>query len=68
MQVKPDGQVVLTVTGALGRTYDIEATQDITAWIVIGTVTLDASPSLEFSDPDAANFPNRFYRLREGQP
>ena len=35
---------------------------------VIGTVTLDASGSGDFADPNAAGFPHRFYRTRDTQP
>ena len=63
-----DGQFTLTVTGPAGQTYDLEATQDFQTWTLIGTVTLDASGSLEFTDTNAANFPQRFYRTRDPQP
>ena len=62
------GQFTLTVAGVAGHTYDIEATPDFTTWTVIGTVTLDASGSLEFTDTNAVNFPQRFYRTRDPQP
>jgi hypothetical protein len=57
-------QFVLTVSGLTGRTYDILATQDFSAWTVIGTVTLDASGSIDFTDTNAANFSQRFYRTQ----
>lgn len=60
-----NNQVVLTVTGQIGRTYDLQVTQGFTTWTVIGTVTVGASGSLEFVDPNAANFPARFYRMQE---
>jgi hypothetical protein len=56
------GQFVLTVSGAIGQTYEIEATQDFTTWTIIGAVTLGASGSLDFTDTNAASFPQRFYR------
>jgi len=59
------GQFVLTVSGLIGQTYDIEATQDFTTWTVIGTVTLEASGSVDFTDTNAASFSQRFYRTRE---
>jgi hypothetical protein len=61
------GQFTLTVTGPTGQTYDIQATQDFTTWTVVGTVTLDASGSQGFTDINAADFPQRFYRA-EAQP
>lgn len=56
------GQFVLPVSGPAGHRYDIEATEDFTAWTVIGTVTLGASGSVDFTDTNAASFPKRFYR------
>jgi len=62
------GQFMLTVIGPTGHTYDIEATEDLTAWTTIGTVTLDAGGSLEFTDTNTVNFPQRFYRTRDTLP
>lgn len=63
-----NGQFTLTVTGNVGHAYDLEATQDFTTWTVIGTGTVDVSGSLDFTDPDAASFQQRFYRTRDTQP
>jgi hypothetical protein len=51
------------VTGAAGSTHSIEATQDFVVWTVIGTVIVGDSGLLEFTDTNAANFPQRFYRI-----
>jgi hypothetical protein len=64
LQVTPAKQFILTVTGPVGRTYDILATQDFKTWTVIGTVTVGATGSLDFTDTNAASFPRRFYRTR----
>lgn len=61
----PGGQFTLTVTGLTGQTYQILATQDLTTWTVIGTVTLAADGPLDFTDTDAPNFSQRFYRTQE---
>lgn len=61
----PAGQRVLTVSGLIGQTYEIEATQDFETWTIIGTVTLGAGGSVDFTDADAANIPQRFYRTLE---
>jgi hypothetical protein len=65
IRAAPARQVVLTVTGQIGHTYDIQATQNFTTWTVIGTVTVPAGGSLDFADTNAASFPKRFYRTRE---
>jgi hypothetical protein len=58
------GQFALTVTGTVGHTYDILATQDFKTWTVIGTVTVGAVGLLNFTDTNAASFSRRFYRTR----
>jgi hypothetical protein len=62
------GQFMLTVTGTSGQMYDIEATQDFSVWTVIGSGTIGAGGSLDFTDTNAVNFPQRFYRTRDTQP
>jgi hypothetical protein len=66
--VTPARQFVLTVTGPVGHTYDIQATQDFKTWTVIGTVTMGDSGSLSFTDTNAAGFPSRFYRTHDTTP
>jgi hypothetical protein len=61
-------QIILTVTGPSGRTYDIQATPDFKTWKAIGTVTLGAGGSLDLIDTNAAIFSKRFYRTRDIQP
>jgi hypothetical protein len=58
----PAGQFNLTVSAPAGS-YNIQATQDFTTWTVIGTVNVGDSGSLEFTDTNAASFPQRFYRI-----
>lgn len=65
IRVTANGQVVLTLAGQGGHTYDLLATQGFAVWTVIGTVTLGTTGSLEFVDLIAANLPARFYRMRE---
>jgi hypothetical protein len=65
IRVAPTRQVILTVTGQVGSTYNIQALPDFTAWTVIGSVTVPAGGSLDFTDTNAASFPKRFYRTRE---
>jgi hypothetical protein len=62
LNVTPTRQFILTVTGPVGHMYDIQATQDFTNWTVIGTVTVGAGGSQNFTDTNAASFSRRFYR------
>jgi hypothetical protein len=64
LRITPTRQFILTVNGLIGHTYDIQATQDFKTWTVIGTVTVGASGSLDFTDTNAASFSRRFYRTR----
>jgi hypothetical protein len=67
MQIRsaPAGQFLLTVTGSINQSYDIEATEDFLGWTVIGTVVIGAGGSQDFTDVDATNYPQRFYRTQE---
>jgi hypothetical protein len=62
--VPSPGQVVVTVTGTVGHTYQIQATQDLKSWSVIGTVTVGAGGSGSFTDTNAVMFSRRFYRTQ----
>ncbi len=57
-------QMVLNIEGVTGQSYTIEATQDLKTWAAIGSVTPGANGSANFVDPNAANFAQRFYRVR----
>jgi hypothetical protein len=52
----------LTLTGTQGFTFLIQASIDLVNWIPISAVNLSNSNSVQFVDPDAANFPVRFYQ------
>lgn len=61
----PAGQFILTVSGPTGQTYNVQATQDLKTWAIIGTVTIGAGGSLDFTDTNAASFSKRFYRTQQ---
>jgi hypothetical protein len=65
IRTAPAGQFVLTVSGLIGQTYEILATQDFKTWTVIGNVTLGASGSSDFTDTNSVSFPQRFYRTHK---
>ena len=64
IRVTPVRHFILTVTGPIGHTYDIQATQDFKTWTVIDTVTVGVSGSLDFIDTNTPRFSRRFYRTR----
>ena len=65
ISVTPTGQSVLSVTGTVGLTYDIQATQDLETWTVVGVVTVGAGGSADFTDTNATSFSRRFYRTQQ---
>lgn len=65
IRVMANRQAVLTVNGLIGKSYDILATQTFTDWTVIGTVTLGASASANFTDTNAPSFAKRYYRTQQ---
>jgi hypothetical protein len=67
MLLGSNGRVVLRVTSFAGGTYDIEATEDLKTWAVIGTVAVGAGGSSDFKDTNANAFSKRFYRTVETQ-
>ncbi len=56
------------LNGTASHTYDIQASQDLAAWTVIGTVTTDAGGLSGFTDTNSAGFSRRFYRTHDTQP
>ena len=56
--------MTLGANGAPGQTYSVLSSQDLVNWTVIGTITLDATGSGQFTDPANATLPHSFYRLQ----
>jgi hypothetical protein len=63
LQAMPANQFLLTVAGSSGQTYNISASENLTTWTVIGTVTIGSNGLATFTDTNAVNFSRRFYRL-----
>jgi len=60
-----NGRLGFRAGGPAGQVVVIEASTDLRAWTPLRTNALGAAP-LSFSDPQAALFRTRFYRLRSG--
>ena len=61
------GTVTLSLGGAPGYTYVLETTTNLDspdAWQPAATNTLGADGVWQFTDMEATNYPNRFYRLK----
>ena len=61
-----NGSMTLSLGGAPGYTYILETTTNLApaAWLPMATNTLGTNGLWQFTDTDAANFPQRFYRLK----
>ena len=68
IRIAANKQAILTVTGKTNHTYEIQATSDLKTWTVIGSVTLGATGSVNYTNTNAGSFPTRFYRTRDTAP
>lgn len=68
ISIAANRSAILTVSGPVGRTYEIQAAQTLGTWAVIGTGTIGMNGSFSFTDTNAAGIPRRFYRTRDTQP
>ena len=59
----PQGEFFLRLTGIPGQEFIVEASDDLTTWTPIKTVTLN-NETREFVDTEARGIPARFYRHR----
>jgi hypothetical protein len=65
-----NGSIMLSLGGAPGDTYVLEATTNLFlpgGWQPVATNILGTSGLWQFTDPQATNFPHRFYRLKLAQ-
>lgn len=62
--VRQQGGVALKITGNPGETCIIEASDNLSGWMVIGTRTLTGNLDT-FVDPAQQQYPKRLYRVRK---
>lgn len=53
----------LDLTSNLGQSMEIQASADLQSWETLTTIT-NTGGVLHFTDPDANNYPQRFYRVK----
>jgi uncharacterized delta-60 repeat protein len=58
-----NGRVQMQFSGEPGPVYILEASTNLVNWEMIGVAVDHGDGTFTFEDPDAARFPNRFYRL-----
>ena len=59
----PDGKAQLSFSGLAGRVHIVAASTNLADWDKIGVAREQADGTSTFDDPNAARFPNRFYRI-----
>jgi len=60
-----DGTARLQFVGSYGKSYRIETSTDMAHWLPLATCTADTEGNVEFTDPNSARQPLRFYRAVE---
>ncbi len=59
----PDGRVQFAFTGALGRSYLIQASTNLTDWQDVSTITASGG-TLSYTNSPGSGSPHRFFRLK----
>ncbi|MGC3956601.1 MAG: hypothetical protein QM813_01090 [Verrucomicrobiota bacterium] len=59
----PDGPVMLTLSSALGDSFQLETSTDLTIWQPLASLTATNQP-LQFTDPSATPDGIRYYRAK----
>jgi hypothetical protein len=64
-QIDATGAFTFNLTGNEGIPVCIEACNDLATqnWIILTNTTMSSSETFDFTDPDAATYPTRFYRF-----
>jgi len=60
----PNGHLRLQCSGVIGPSYFIQASTNLTTWVVLTDLASVTNRIFEFEDNSAANFSIRFYRLQ----
>jgi len=63
--ISADGSVPLQFTGAAGVPFYVYASTNLADWLLLGPATNIGSNVFQFTDPDATNFWQRYYQVRD---
>lgn len=65
--INPDGGILINLTGTPGATYILESATNFppAEWLPVDTNTLGTNSLWQFTDPQSAGFPQRFFRLKQ---
>jgi len=58
-----DGRFQLQFNGMAGMIYTLQASTNLAQWITLASLTPGSNGLVQFTDPQAASFPMRFYRV-----
>jgi len=64
----PDRTISLLAVGQAGHQYEVQGSQDLKSWTVLGNVTADSTGAITYTDTAAPSYSNRSYRLRDTTP
>lgn len=59
----PDDRFIFEFDGEPGKSYTIEASSDLIAWVPVNTASADAQGNAEFSESLTRKFSSRYYRV-----
>ena len=64
-QINASGAFAFTLTGNTDIPVRVEACDNLvsTLWVTVTNATMSSDGTLDFTDPDAASHPSRFYRF-----
>jgi hypothetical protein len=68
LTVNPSRQAVLSGVGQASSTYLVQASPNLKTWTNIGSLVAAADGSFQFTDPNAATYASRSYRLALSVP
>jgi hypothetical protein len=64
VSVQPNGSMILDFAGTSGYVQTVFASTNLQDWTSIGPATQISPGRFQFTDPDATNFQQRFYKIR----
>jgi hypothetical protein len=59
-----NGGFLLQAQGEPGEAFDIQATTNFSNWLDLGTLNADTNGNLQYLDPNAPLYPQRFYTAK----
>jgi len=63
VQLLPGRLLRLSAAGLVGQTYQVQSSQNLTNWSLLGSVTVTNGGGILFTDPSPATNRVRYYRL-----